>query len=182
MSKTFWRGSGKSPRVPRAAVLGVAGLLVVTGTLAVAGHLRAAAPPGRYTADGGTVVDKRTQLEWQQGTAPVLAGTGKDLYTWQEATTYCTGLALKGGGWRLPSVKELHSLVDRADRFPAIDRAAFPNAIDPLVPDGPASYTWTNTKVHASATGERWKIYFGDGRPRPAALADGARVRCVRIP
>ena len=52
-----------------------------------------------------TVLDKNTELEWMYGTA----GSG----TWIEADNYCRGLNYAGhNDWRLPSVKELHTLVN----------------------------------------------------------------------
>lgn len=45
-----------------------------------------------------------------------------------EAQGYCTTLDLAGTGWRLPSYKELLSIVDRAASNPAYDTSLFPLA------------------------------------------------------
>ena len=60
------------------------------------------APAGRYTIPGdGTVYDTATTLTWQR--AANMTGM-----TWASAGPYCAGLTSPaGGGWRLPTVKEL---------------------------------------------------------------------------
>lgn len=81
-------------------------------------------PPsaGRFQimSSGGTslVADTITGLVWQQATAP-------DLMQWSAATAYCGGLA---GNFRLPSVKELQSIVnyDSATLGPDFYPEAFP--------------------------------------------------------
>ncbi len=68
----------------------------VLAPLVVAGALllptlpsRADAPPGRYSIGGGTVLDTKTGLRWQQAFA---AGP----YTWTAALAYCKALSLGG--------------------------------------------------------------------------------------
>jgi hypothetical protein len=64
-----------------------------------------------------TVTDNWTGLTWQrQQTAQ-----GKN---YADAGTYCAQL---GNGFRLPTTKELLSLIDPTEYSPAIDRNAFPN-------------------------------------------------------
>jgi Protein of unknown function (DUF1566) len=82
------------------------------------------APPGHYMigsgASAGTVYDTKSKLTWQQ-TAPTTT------YDWADAKTYCSGLDLNGTGWRLPTLKELFSIVDRTQTLPPfIDTSAFP--------------------------------------------------------
>lgn len=136
---------------------------IAAGVLASPG-VHANAPPGRYTVTSDTVRDTKTQLMWQR---VVPAGT----YTWQQADAYCATLTLDGPGWRLPSAKELLSVVDRSRRNPAIDVAAFPGA--------PMGRSWTSSKL-AGQAGSAWYVYFDDGGTSPAPLAEPARVRCVR--
>ena len=74
------------------------------GMLTVRAH--AAAPPGHFADLGdGTVRDNVTALVWQKAFAPSAMTQGA-------ALTYCAGLALPGGGWRLPTVTDLQTLVD----------------------------------------------------------------------
>jgi len=70
--------------------------------------------PGTFIDNGdGTVTDTGTGLMWQKATAP---GT----YLWQQALSYCESLSLGGDNdWRLPSINELHSIVDYDSAYPA---------------------------------------------------------------
>src|SRR5438128_5669991 len=79
---------------------------------------RANAPAGRYTIANGTVYDTKTKLTWQQA---IVAPPS----SWSDAASYCASLALDGTGWRLPSAKELQTIVDESQRSPAIDPTAF---------------------------------------------------------
>ena len=76
-----------------------------------------------YTLGGdGTVKDNWTGLTWQQ--TPDDGGG----MAWTAAGPHCTALGLAGGGWRLPSVKELNSLYDdQSQRVPPMDPTAFPD-------------------------------------------------------
>ncbi len=73
---------------------------------------------GRFVDNGdGTVTDHGTGLTWQQETAP-------GMYQWPDALLYCENLELGGqADWRLPNVRELHSIVDYGRSAPAIDPA-----------------------------------------------------------
>jgi hypothetical protein len=123
------------------------------------------APSGRYTVSNGTVTDTRTKLTWQQATAP---GT----YTWANAKTYCSGLALNGSGWRLPTIKELMTLVDSSQTTaPFIDTSAFPST--------QSNYYWTLT-VFTPSNDMAWQVEFLDGSMSQSSQTSAAYVRCVR--
>lgn len=53
---------------------------------------------------GGTCFDPATGLTWQNP-------AGAETLTFAEARAHCAGLSLAGGGWRLPRVQELRSLI-----------------------------------------------------------------------
>ena len=126
------------------------------------------ANPQSYTDDGdGTVTDKITGLMWQQA-APAT------MYSWADALTYCPTLTLGGhGDWRLPTVIELSSLVDRSTSTgPTINTTAFPNA--------PTTYFWTSSPSAGSPT-SAWAVSFGSGFVSGNAGSSGPfSVRCVR--
>jgi len=136
----------------------------------------ASAPAGRYvvTSGGadagtgnGTVYDTKTKLTWQQ-TAP--------MYSWANAKTYCASAAvsasLGGTGWRLPTIKELQTIVDYSQYSPAIDSTAFPST--------PPIWFWSSS-LCAGQSSCVWIINFGDGHTvTETALTNGAYVRCVR--
>jgi len=107
------------------------------------------------------VRDTLTGLVWRQQSSTVRM-------TWDGANTYCSSL---GSGFRLPTVKELLSLVDHTVASgPKINQTAFP--------DTQASDYWTSTPYYPS--GGPWIVDFGDGQ---SMLSNGVTdywVRCVR--
>ena len=121
-------------------------------------------PAGRYQVSGGTVRDAVTGLTWQQ----VVDATGR---TWTEAKAHCAALGLAGGGWRLPSMKELQSLVDDSRASPSIDPQTFP--------DTPLDPFWTSSTVVATP-GSAWRVSFIHGYTYDASDYNMYLARCVR--
>jgi hypothetical protein len=120
----------------------------------------ATAPAGRYTISGGSVFDTKTQLTWQQ--APASSQMAQS-----PAEAYCNGL----GTWRLPSMKELATIVDyETASSPSIDGTAFPST--------PASAFWSSTAYNPSA-GLGWLVFFDTGGIGPTTVTSNAYVRCV---
>jgi hypothetical protein len=118
----------------------------------------------QYQISGGTVLDPATNLTWQRG----LDGTVR---TWEQARDYCSGLALAGGGWRLPTMSELQSLIDETVKEPAIDRAAFPNT--------PSEGFWASTPL-AGMPPYYWFVSFDRGIAYNAVPTHLYNTRCVR--
>lgn len=140
-----------------------------------------------YTDNGSTVTDNITGLEWQKCNA---ARSGSDcsagtaaIYNWYEATgTYessynksgysvCT--ALYGSDWRLPTMKELVTLVNYGVQSPdaTITATYFPNT--------EASYHWSSN-VTAAASYGAWGVHFGNGNVLGENKIYDHNVRCVR--
>jgi formylglycine-generating enzyme required for sulfatase activity len=138
--------------------------VVALATVAFAGSADANAPAGRYTTSGGTVYDTKTKLTWQQ-TVP--SGT----YTWAGAKAYCAGLNLGGSGWRLPTAKELQTIVDDSRTNPAIDPTAFPST--------PSDYFWSSSPL-AGSSSNAWFVLFGYGSTDYYVVSFTYSVRCVR--
>ena len=150
------------------------GMFVVVA-LCAALPSRADAPPGQYdsTMGVGTVYDTKTGLTWQQ-TAPTTGGDdGTGRYTWSNAKMYCTNLGLNGSGWRLPTVKELLTLVDVTKENPSIDTSAngFPAA--------PSGFFWSATP-YAGSPSYAWYVHFNYGYTGSGGVTNTNRVRCVR--
>jgi formylglycine-generating enzyme required for sulfatase activity len=122
------------------------------------------APAGRYTMTGGTVFDTKTKLTWQQ-TAPAAT------YAWAPAKTYCQTLSLAGTGWRLPTRKELQTIVDYSQSNPSIDPTAFPAT--------PVENFWSSSPVAGSPT-NAWVVYFDSGATNNVDMTVAFDVRCVR--
>jgi Protein of unknown function (DUF1566) len=136
----------------------VAGAVVATALPTVA-----AVPTGRYTSpSAGTVFDTKTKLAWQQ-TAP--SGT----YSWTDAKAYCA--TLTPIGWRLPTMKELQTLVDDSRTGPAIDPIAFPGT--------PSAVFWSSSSV-AGQPGLAWVVIFFYGNTNTYATTRMFNLRCVR--
>jgi hypothetical protein len=142
--------------------------LVVFAFAAAARPVPAAAATGRYKTSAGTVLDTKTKLTWQQSVA-------SSRMTWAAAKSYCASLGstLGGNGWRLPTIKELQTLVDvSVSPGPAIDVTAFP--------DMPASSGfWSSTPATASPS-VAWVLIFSDGSEGQAGVSQTFLVRCVR--
>jgi hypothetical protein len=129
------------------------------------------APAGRYVVtnggtSGGTVYDTKTKLTWQQ-TVP------STTYTWADAKTYCAGVgaSLGGSGWRLPTCKELQTIVDESRTNPAIDTTAFSST--------PASGFWSSSPL-AGSSSDAWHVNFYNGSTYSYDVTNTLIVRCVR--
>jgi hypothetical protein len=139
-----------------------ASTLVAMALLAPA---QASAPAGRYMVTNGTVYDTKTKLTWQQTIST-------STFSWSAADNYCFGLtsALPGTGWRLPTIKEIQTLVDyTVKNGPYIDQGAFP------APYG-SSY-WSATPLPNSSNA--W-LLTSDGTTATDVVPQVYNVRCVR--
>ncbi len=128
---------------------------------------------GRYTLPSeGVVHDARTGLTWQRTTAP-------GWYTWGRAMSYCRTLRLAGGGWRLPSRRELDTLLASTSALltTKIDAMAFPNT--PIGGIGRADWFWTSSPV-AGTSSFMWGVNFGAGGTSGSVVGSTGKVRCVR--
>lgn len=128
---------------------------------------KANAPSGRYTLNDDTVVDTKTGLTWQRAASP-------NAETWTQAQTTCAGLiaTLPEGTWRLPTIKELQTLVDySATTSPVLDATAFP--------DMPGTAFWSLTPF-AGTVDTAWMLEFATGVPYSPLKTTPYYVRCVR--
>jgi len=158
-------------------------LLVVMGaTLTTVGarlsshSAHADAPMGQYTipSDGLTVFDNKTGLRWERN---VNAASMK--YSWVNALIHCDGLTLAGvSGWRVPTFKELETLVDERHFSPAIDPIAFPST--PAVNPGDGLF-WSSTPfVKFAQRDQSFTVDFFDGIGQTVTTSSLGFVRCVR--
>ncbi len=98
---------------------------------------------GLHDNGDGTVTDWDTGLTWQQQ-------INNTEYSWSSAQTYCFSLPLSNGGWRLPNVKELASIVERSPQVPAINSVYFPDVID----------TYWSASSYADNGSDVWMVEF----------------------
>lgn len=115
----------------------------------------------------GTVTDKGTGLMWQQDTAP---GT----YTWDEAFAYCDNSTLAGySDWRLPTVKELSSLIKHSILLPE------PRINPTYFPDTAKNAYWTSD-IYAENFEAAWLVFFSGGYSGTLFKVLKYNVRAVR--
>ncbi|ETR68010.1 MAG: hypothetical protein OMM_10967, partial [Candidatus Magnetoglobus multicellularis str. Araruama] len=96
----------------------------------------------------GNVTDTSTGLMWQQTQS-------SNAMTWQQAIEYCEKLSMSGfNDWRLPTIKELVSIVDYSNYYPAINNECFyGNLLE--------SY-WASTPYSSNNT-YKWGVNFSFG-------------------
>jgi hypothetical protein len=137
-------------------------------------------PDSQYqaaSADGQLVLDKATGLVWmrcsvgQQWKAGACDGTPQAI-SWHDAAAL--GRKEAAQGWRLPTHRELLSLVDGSCFGPSINRTWFP--------DTPGEDYWTSTSSPDDPDGKAWTIEFFEGRYKPPSNKNSSRhVRLVRM-
>ncbi len=116
-------------------------------------------------AASGTVHDLASGRTWQRD------GSASGVRAWSAATAYCAKLQLDGGGWRLPDVVELLSLVNRQALAPSSDGVAFPGT-------PPAGYWSASLRNNSSQFA--WYVDFDHGYSGSFSIDNGYHVRCVR--
>ena len=143
----------------------LAGTSVVTALLLLTRTTSADAPAGRFNSTGkNQVYDTMTKLTWAR-----MGSTGK--VRWSDASSAC---ASTGPGWRLPTVKELSSLLDFSQTSPPMTDHTFFGDTQP-------AHYWTASALAVDGGNERWYVLFAI--PAYASYlpdTDLAYYRCVR--
>jgi len=133
--------------------------------------------PMLFTDNGDqTITDNNTSLIWMKcsyGQSGDTCSGSASTKNWQSAIDYCDSLVFAGyDDWRLPSKKELQSIVDYSILNPSINTDYFPNTI--------ASYYWTST-TYAGNTSRAWGVTFYDGHLYSyGSKTSNYYVRCMR--
>jgi hypothetical protein len=100
----------------------------------------------RFQVLADTVYDRRTNLTWARRTMP----WGR--LTWAKAKEACESSKLASyTDWRLPTIRELLSIVDYGKHNPAIDLDFF---------DCESAWYWTSTPVASSPGDRAWVVNF----------------------
>lgn len=146
-------------------------------------NVTSTAPDSRFTDNGdGTVTDSATRLMWKQcveglstTTTPCDTGTISS-YLWQAALQQVDTINGSGGfagytDWRVPSQRELQSLVERACYGPAINETYFPAVV--------AGWTLSSSPV-AGTPGSAWYVNFVDGNDGIGSMTNDGYLRLVR--
>ncbi len=132
----------------------------------------------------GTVNDATTGPLWQKCSGTEAQGSisadnshnatcsGTEItYTWANALNYCKNLTLASRTWRLPSVNELKTIVDRGQSAaPFIDQNVFPGTV--------AGYYWSASTYVPDPAGA-WFVDFNYGPLLAIYKTNAYYVRCV---
>ncbi len=125
----------------------------------------AGAPPSsRFdTSTAGAVRDVETGLQWE-------AAPADQTVDQLDADKYCAALVLAGrNDWRLPTERELATLID-----PSLVGPALPAAFTTV-----GTWYWTSTPQAAVSPIAYWAVSFASGFSQPQTYTN-TRVRCVR--
>jgi hypothetical protein len=119
----------------------------------------------RYDLQAEAVRDRGTGLTWQRTVS-------QDTFSFAGAASYCADLALDDAhDWRVPTLKELQTIVDEARSAPALDLAVFPEASSERL--------WTSS-VWAASASLAWYVELDYGSGLYGLASNPYRVRCVR--
>ena len=116
----------------------------------------------------GIVTDLATGLEWQDDVDFVQKPNDASGGT---AITYCSDLTLDGGGWRLPSIEEMATLVDNGKYNSSVTDGVFQHFS--------SSYYWSST-TYADDSSSAWFMSFSYGYSGSLNKTYDNYVRCVR--
>lgn len=165
----FWTASVDTSDATRAVHIDFGRGVMATAVRSTGFHVRCLRQPvvsrgrprDRYTATADTVTDTRTGLVWQRSPST-------STRSWTEAQTYCENL---GNGFRLPTVKELSTLVDPT-RDPPLDMSVFTSS---------PNYAWSSSTFKQDIYA--WVVAINGGGGRfyqvPNGTPDQARALCV---
>lgn len=131
--------------------------------------VRSADGPGSVAADRFTYKNKETvadsllALEWLR-TIPA------NTYTLPDTVGWCNKVNASGGGWRMPTLRQLSSIIDRTKLAGTVDGAIF---------GGSESAIWSYT-LSAGDPAYAWVVDFSNGTISPQEIFSYASLRCVR--
>ncbi len=115
----------------------------------------------RFEINGTEILDRKTGLIWQRAIEKNL--------THEEALEHAEQVALETGlNWRVPTIDELSSLLDRTRSFPA---SGFP--------DMPSETFWSSLP-YVGGIDLAWVVYFSYGFVSSSSCNYGYAVRLVR--
>ena len=166
-SNKFWTSSSYARKASEHWVIDIGrGFLEHTEAHRAARCVRAGnpgpnGPEVRFSEHGNGlwILDYVTGLTWEKGVGGQAVET-----SYSSVQARCEGL---GDGFRVPTIHELHSLVDDRASAPAL--AAMFQAL---------GWVWSSTPV-AGAANQRWVLTDLDGETS-ASPTYGARSRCVK--
>lgn len=139
-----------------------AGVLGRSPCVARCVHATRGAPRARFSKTGDRTYDVVTNLTWAAG-----SDAAGPAVTYDAAVDACA--KMPGGAWRLPTLKELMSIVDERAPEPHVDLTFFAGT--------KAESYWS--KDGSGVKDAFWTLEFQWGGMFPLGRTDKARVRCV---
>jgi hypothetical protein len=158
------------------------------------------------TADDDTADDDTADSTWNDSSSGLTwqVTQSSDYMTWDEAKTYCENLSLAGGGWHLPTISELRTLIRGCEGTVSggscevtddctsfidcwsdsciCDVSSGPNngCYGPAELPGECDWYWSSSPV-AGNEDAAWFVYFCGGLIYDNNIYyDALYVRCVR--
>lgn len=122
--------------------------------------------------DDSGIIDRHTDRIWTSCAAGDNSPNCLNpvTFSWVVALAYCEGLGYMGNEtWRLPSIKELQTLMVPGRDSPSIA---------PIFPLTPGSPFWSSSNNMDDPT-EAWIVDFGAGTTGTMSKAESAYIRCV---
>ena len=125
----------------------------------------------------GTVTHKTSDLMWMRCSLGQRWQAGRclgraDNLTWPDAMAEADRIRFADyADWRLPTLRELSSIIDHSCRSPAINLRTFP--------DTPTSWYWSSTR-YAYQNTLSWGVYFDMGYQDYSGRYLPSHVRLVR--
>jgi len=152
--------------------------LAAGAALALTTLARADAPSDQYdlfNTSSDVIEDQRTGLTWQRVASPIPV-------TEDAAFTVCASLSLDSltSGWRVPSYKELLTLVDEAPHTEYEDGQLVEKAIDPdAFPGTAVDHAYWTSSPYAGQAASAYTVSFDTGLPVGDETIHTNYVRCV---
>ncbi|MBT0664810.1 DUF1566 domain-containing protein [Geobacter pelophilus] len=135
------------------------------------------APAARFVINSdGTVTDSSTGLIWKRCSEGLSGAKCEDgaakTYNWKEAKKAAETSKFAGrNDWRLPTIKELDTIVEFQCSMPAVNQAVFPAT--------PALNFWSSSRYSGYSNGA-WNLNFNDGGRDTCSMNYSLYVRLVR--
>lgn len=156
--------------------------LAASAVIALATLARADAPGDQYNLfnlNSDVIQDQRTGLYWQREPSPIPV-------SFDDAATACQMLSLDKltSGWRVPSYKELLTIIDEAPHVEYengvlvtkwIDGNAFVGQLASPV----TMYAYWTSSAYPVTPGYAYTVNFNTGIPQQQSVATLQYVRCV---
>ena len=158
------------------------GVEVLDGSVKDDGYYQAGTTRS-YSRSGDVVTDNVTGLQWQDNESikkPLITKENYKAENYDDtsgdtAATYCSNLSLNGGGWRLPSIEELETLVDNGMYNPSTTAGVFQ-----YIESSGIDYYWSST-INVNTSFVAWYIEFRNGQSLNNDTKKNSNyIRCVR--